>query len=249
MYKTLVTHLAAQVSRRLDKDEDAASSGVIINTCGLVDTVGIEIILHCIKAFSVDIVLVMNHDKLYSTLLSASTAAGKVTVVKLPTSGGIVPRDVSTRKRCRKCRIRDYFYGRQLASNSLVLQPERKEGVTISSFVFLRAGGVQLSEGMRTVEKTSKQDECRLMRIVPTNDLIYSVLAVLHEVDPEQITDDNEVSSKGEVSQLLLQSNVAGYISILQMDIENDKMTILSPCQGSLPTQYLLVGSVKWLEN
>lgn len=121
----------------------------------------------------------------------------------------------------------------------------------MSTFNFLRAGGIQLSEGMRTIEKVAKQDDNRLVRVAPTSDLTYSVAAVLHDIDPDHVvSEESEGSAKGgDASALLLQSNVAGFISILQVDVENDRMTILSPCQGALPTHHLLVGSIKWLES
>ncbi len=93
--------LAKPVKERLVRDENARSSGLIINTNNFIEGVGQEILLHCIKAFEVDVVLVMNHDKLYSFLSNAlnppmtATGAGdanRTVVVKLPTSGGIVHR-------------------------------------------------------------------------------------------------------------------------------------------------------------
>lgn len=45
---------------------------------------------YIIKAFSVDVILVMNHDKLYSSLLPLVSEG--ITVVKLPISGGIFRR-------------------------------------------------------------------------------------------------------------------------------------------------------------
>ncbi len=90
--------MADQVQRRLAIDNDARASGIIINTCGWIDAAGFDIILHIIKAFQVDIVLVMNQDKLYSNLVSTFeqpswVADGfKRAVVKLPASGGVVKR-------------------------------------------------------------------------------------------------------------------------------------------------------------
>ncbi|RYH19362.1 hypothetical protein EON65_26195 [archaeon] len=121
----------------------------------------------------------------------------------------------------------------------------------LSSFVFLRAGGVQLTEGMRTMEKLNKQDDCALRRIAPTADLAYSVVGVLHDVDKETLSPEeaSQLTKPGDVPQALLRSNVAGFVSILQIDVENDRLTLLSPCPGALPSNYLLVGSVKWIEN
>lgn len=89
----MVSMLANQVDKRLAKDEDANASGVIINTFGWVEGAGLDILQHCIKVFGVDIVLVMNHDKLFSHLTSTLDGVGTRTiVVKLPSSGGLVTR-------------------------------------------------------------------------------------------------------------------------------------------------------------
>lgn len=97
-YKLQLSILAEQVQRRLAIDVDARTSGIIINTCGWVDAAGFDVILHIIRAFQIDVVLVMNQDKLHSNLLStfeqpAWIADGfKRSVVKLPASGGVVKR-------------------------------------------------------------------------------------------------------------------------------------------------------------
>jgi polyribonucleotide 5'-hydroxyl-kinase len=90
LYQHLVSLLAGRVDGRLERDADARASGVIINTAGWGDQAGYDVLLQCIQAFSVDVVLVMGHDKLYSKF---STDVGDhVTVVKLPKSGGVVER-------------------------------------------------------------------------------------------------------------------------------------------------------------
>lgn len=97
LYKMMITNLSKQVNRRLDKDIDAKSSGIIVNTTGWIDGAGLDIILHIIKEFSIDVILVMNNDKLFSTLNSShfdtsNNSNNKPIVVKLPSSGGIVQR-------------------------------------------------------------------------------------------------------------------------------------------------------------
>ena len=90
LYQHLVSLLAGRVDGRLERDADARASGVIINTAGWGDQAGYDVLLQCIQAFSVDVVLVMGHDKLYSKF---STDVGDhVTDVKLPKSGGVVER-------------------------------------------------------------------------------------------------------------------------------------------------------------
>lgn len=251
-YKMLVSTLATSVYQRLEKDADAKASGIVINTCGWVEDAGYDILLHCVHEFNADVVLVMGQDKLFSRLTSSLEAGpSKAVVVKLPVSGGVVARDVNTRKRLRKNKIREYFYGRPpagAAPNTMLYAPERREGLQLSSFTFLRVGGVQLTEGMKIIDQRSAhQESCKLVRVDPTTELVYSVVAVLHESAVNEDKDGN-VTLVGDVPQHLLRSNVAGFVSIVQIAPEKDRMTILSPCPGALPSSYLLVGSVKWIE-
>ena len=93
MYKTLITHVGQRVNDRLARDLDARASGIIVNTCGWIDEEGFPSLMHAIQALIIDIVLVVGHDKLYSTFTSALEGNGRnVTVVKLPRSGGVVTK-------------------------------------------------------------------------------------------------------------------------------------------------------------
>jgi hypothetical protein len=148
-----------------------------------------------------------------------------------------------------------------LANTLSVFTPDRREGLPLSSFIFVRAGGIQLSEGMRIIDKSTAthQDTCKLLRVTPSSELLYSIVGVLHDFDGVLTslantlfanTSSGGASSKviGDISQQVLQSNIAGFVNILQLDFENDRMTILSPCPGALPSNILLVGSIKWVE-
>jgi hypothetical protein len=121
----------------------------------------------------------------------------------------------------------------------------------ISFFVFLRVGGVQISDGMKTIDRVAKPDDCRLVPINPPIDLTNYIVAVLNDIDHDHLDDGSGITAaKGEPDyQVLLRSNTAGFIHILSMDVNADRMTVLSPCPGSLPSNYLLVGSVKWTER
>mmetsp|Transcript_19389 Transcript_19389/g.32414 ORF Transcript_19389/g.32414 Transcript_19389/m.32414 type:complete len:398 (-) Transcript_19389:568-1761(-) len=196
LYKSLISAMASKLNERLRRDLDTLSSGLIVNTSGWIDgEEALDVLLFATKELNIDIVLVMSHDKLYSNLTSSllaqqqqQSAKPNVTVVKLPRSGGIVARDSSTRKRLRKSKIREYFYGRLTIAQSQSLttstfSPERRENIPLNSFTFLRVGGIQLSEGMKVVGESSHQDAFKLAKITPTQELAYSVVAVLHNLD------------------------------------------------------------------
>ena len=169
-------------------------------------------------------------------------------------------QDANTRKRLRKCLIREYFYGRAPSSSvpatlsTTLFSPERRESVPLSQFTFLRVGGIPLTDGMKVFGQSTHQDAFKLSKIVPSQELTFSVVAVLHNQDWEN-SNSNSNSSKdssslkaNEVPQSLLGCNVAGFVSIVSVDVDRGVMTLLCPCPGALPSSYLLVGSVKWME-
>ena len=128
-YKLVVERMAAVLESFLDSKTNptAAASGVFVNTMGWIDGDGYDLLLHAIEKFSIDVVLVVGHDRLYSQLSTscrnvplapapgASASGGDypqpIQVVKLPKSGGVVTRDSSYRKTSREKRIHAYFYG------------------------------------------------------------------------------------------------------------------------------------------
>lgn len=60
--------LADCVNRRLSTDRIAAASGAIINTMGWVDGAGYDLLLEAIRAFHVNVILVLGNDKVFARL-------------------------------------------------------------------------------------------------------------------------------------------------------------------------------------
>jgi polyribonucleotide 5'-hydroxyl-kinase len=242
LYKSLVTLLANKIQQRLDNDADSRASGIIMNTMGWSDNSGYEILLQCINhyvsVFSVDVVLVMGHDRLYSSLTSTFGSTGNVTVVNLPHSGGVVKRDADTRRRVVRNRIKEYFYGPyRLRSTITTLSPHRQD-LRLSSLNMYRIGGFQLSEGMRLIGDSSSSNDTALTKLVPSLDLKNSIAAVLHAS-----------SEESEQESLLEHSNVAGFIWIAHIDLEQDTITTLLPCPGLLPNNIsLVVGAMRYID-
>lgn len=63
------------------------SSGVIINTLGWVKGKGYQHLTHIVRAFKVDIILVLDQERLYNELVRDMPAFVKVSL--LPKSGGV----------------------------------------------------------------------------------------------------------------------------------------------------------------
>lgn len=174
------------------------------------------------------------------------------------------------RRRYRKMCIRQYFYGKHkfplistkmgihLNPNLTVQNPPplstiptiytpTRQSVKLSTLKFYRSGGLQLSEGMRMIgEAANSQDSIQLVRISPTVDLINSIVAVVHPID-----DDSSVSGSGSDNDSLkavAQCNVAGFLWLVQVEVDADNLTFISACPGPLPSKHILVGSLKFVE-
>lgn len=163
-----------------------------------------------------------------------------------------------SRNKSKKSKIREYFYGRKInqsstsraviAAQSSLFSPARQD-LRLSTLRLVRAGGIELSDGMKLLGETPNASEnVKLTRVQVSNDLVHSILAVLHIAEEDEATSSLTPESS-DIPQQLLSSNIAGFLWIVQMDIERDIMTVLAPCPGALPSKYLLVGSIKWVEQ
>ncbi|CAD6927732.1 unnamed protein product [Tilletia controversa] len=113
--KRVVDFLAEGLERRLARDARARMSGVVVDTAGVITADGrsrYAWIQYCARAFKVDTIVVLGHDKLNIELTRLYGHPGSgVSVIKLPKSGGVVELDDIYRARLRSLQVRSYFYG------------------------------------------------------------------------------------------------------------------------------------------
>eukprot|EP01121_Diplochlamys_sp_Union-15-3_P006847 TRINITY_DN1738_c0_g1_i1.p1 TRINITY_DN1738_c0_g1~~TRINITY_DN1738_c0_g1_i1.p1 ORF type:complete len:348 (-),score=55.36 TRINITY_DN1738_c0_g1_i1:304-1347(-) len=136
LYKLQMKHLAEDIEKKLDANPELAAAGLVINTCGWVDGLGYQLLLDSIEQFKVDIILVIDHERLFSDLnVELKQKKPGTSVVKLKKSGGVVTRDSTHRRRSRMNKIRHYFYGQNnsLSPLSIVLD--------FRDFVIVAVGG------------------------------------------------------------------------------------------------------------
>ncbi|KAI8076436.1 Pre-mRNA cleavage complex II protein Clp1-domain-containing protein [Gilbertella persicaria] len=230
LYKMVTTQLSEAIKQRIAVDEECRTSGFIIDTAGLIDHVGYDIIQHVIEEFSVNVVIVLGHERLYSDM--TRILAGKsVSVVKLSKSGGVVERDRQFKTRLQRTKIHEYFYG----SPKCELSPYSML-VNYDDIKIWRVGDVIAPSSALPLGMDSSSDETQVVRVDNYDMCLHSILAMLN-------TEDDEHENK------LLSSNVAGFIYVSDVDEEKKKVTILSPSPGRLPKKNLLMGSFKWMES
>ncbi|PIA51610.1 hypothetical protein AQUCO_01100452v1 [Aquilegia coerulea] len=125
--------------------------------------------------------------------------------------------------------LQEYFYG---LTNDL--SPHSNIASFSDLFVYRIGGGPQAPRSALPIGAEPAADPMRLVPVTINNhDLLHSVLAVSFAKEPDQI----------------ISSNVAGFICITDIDLQRKKITYLAPSAGDLPSKYLIVGSLSWLET
>ncbi|KAG0368283.1 Pre-mRNA cleavage complex II protein Clp1-domain-containing protein [Gamsiella multidivaricata] len=236
LYNVLLARLAQSVNRRLEEDEAARKSGIVIDTNGLIDATGYEVIANCIKAFSVDVIIVLGHERLYSDMTRlhqkpATVTSPGIAVIKLAKSGGVVERDSGFRRQTQNQKIREYFYGTaksELAPYSTMINYHDVE--------ILRVGEGSLAPSSALpIGEDRKVSETQVVKVEPGEHLLHSVLAVSNAdkmKEPE-----------------ILETNLAGFVYVSEIHETRKKITVLSPCPGRIPKKFWWLGSLKWAEE
>ncbi|KAJ6763437.1 POLYRIBONUCLEOTIDE 5'-HYDROXYL-KINASE CLP1 [Salix purpurea] len=214
--------------RQFTGNAESRASGMVINTMGWIEGVGYELILHAIDTFNANVVLVLGQEKLFSMLRDVLKSKPNVDVLKLQKSGGVVSRSSKFRQKSRSYRIREYFYG--IAND---LSPHSNIANFSDLFVYRIGGGPQAPKSALPIGADPVANPLRVAPVNIDRDLLHVVLAVSYAQEPDQI----------------VSSNVAGFIYVTDIDLQRRKITYLSPTAGELPSKYLVMGTLTWLET
>jgi hypothetical protein len=117
--------------------------------------------------------------------------------------------------------------------------------------------GLAATSAALPVGHTRSVNELRVEKITSANlaELKHTLLAVMHPSLP--FTDgataggdsaDSDAAGEDQEHQLL-QSNVAGFVHVHDVNVEAGKITLLAPCPGQLPSAHLVAGDIFWVES
>ncbi|CDH48990.1 polyribonucleotide 5-hydroxyl-kinase clp1 [Lichtheimia corymbifera JMRC:FSU:9682] len=229
LFKMEISRLAHTVKCRMASDSESRTSGFVIDTAGLIDHVGYDLIQHAIEQFSVNVVIVLGHERLYSDMMRI--LKDQVTVVKLSKSGGVVERDRQFKTELQRSKIHEYFYGTLKCELSPYSMLVNFDDVTI-----WRVGEAIAPSSALPLGMDSTVTETQVIKVETHEMCLHSIMAILN-------ADPSEHESK------LLDTNIAGFIYVSDVDEAKQKLTILSPAPGRLPRRHLLMGSFKWMET
>ncbi|XP_063220966.1 protein CLP1 homolog isoform X2 [Bacillus rossius redtenbacheri] len=191
LYNMLVSRLSEVVSERMQANRKANASGVIINTCGWVKAEGYKQLTHIAQAFEVDLIIVLDQERLYNELVRDMPTFVKV--VFLPKSGGVVERSQYVRADSRDNRVREYFYGLRTP-----LYPHSFD-VWFSDTKIYKVGAPALPDSCMPLGMKAEDNMTKLVAVTPGPNLLHHLLAV---------------SFASSVEEDVITTNVAGFICV-----------------------------------
>uniref|UniRef100_A0A2C9K704 Protein CLP1 homolog n=2 Tax=Biomphalaria glabrata TaxID=6526 RepID=A0A2C9K704_BIOGL len=225
LYNLLVSRLAEIINVRCEQSKKVNCSGVIINTAGWIRGAGYEALKQAAGAFEVDVICVLDQERLYNQL--KSDLPDFVKIVLLPKSGGVVERSQATRAESRDNRIREYFYG--LKNNFF----PHSFDVKFNDVKLFKVGAPSLPESCLPLGMKVIDNQTKLVPLLPSNNLLHHILSV---------------SAATTVDQDIVETNVLGFIVVTGVDVEKGLFTVLSPSPRPLPKNILLVMDIQFMD-
>lgn len=264
LFRAQVDRVAACINARLQEDELARSSGIIVNTNGWIQDEGFKLLLHAAEALEISVILIMGHDRLYSMMNNHYSKQPDVVevpkVLKLPRSGGVVSRPEPFLRQVRSRAVKRYFYGDLIdppktsdattstttstTTGSLTKIPQLTPfllQIPFAEVEIFKLSSMALSSSLLPVAQQQTTDAIQIQPVPLEEALQHSLLAVCH---PAAVQSYRE-SGRG---RDLWTAGVAGFCVVERVVMESDTLHLLSPCAGSLPSKTLLLGEITWME-
>ena len=217
---------------------------------GTEDDAPVSLLAHLVRTFRITHVLAVGDERHFVTVSKhvdalrlqgapnadpAHTPSAPVQLIKIPKSSGVVEKDQAHRRAWLSQRIHTYFYGPRAEYRPFAL------ALTAAQLTIYRlAGSAELAPSSALPLGAKRRvDELRLVRLESLSSamLLYSLLAVVLADTPEDTLPDAALHP------------VAGYVQVTEVDDAAQTLSVLSPCPGPLPSRFLLLGSIKYVEH
>jgi len=228
LYNKQVSRLADVVRGRTSASRKARDSGLIINTCGWVRGEGYNQIKHIAMAFEADVILVLDQERVYNELVRDMPSFVKV--VWLPKSGGVVTRTQDQRAVARDARVKRYFYGND---HKLFPHTFDVKFADLKDKIY-KIGAPALPDSCMPIGMKQEDNQTKLVAVTPNpRDLVNHLLAVSFTSKMEE----------------LIVTNVAGFVLVTDVNVEEQKVTLLSPQPKPLPDTLLLLSDIVYVDG
>ncbi|CAO2654898.1 Nn.00g116310.m01.CDS01 [Neocucurbitaria sp. VM-36] len=236
VFKPLVTRMALAVTSRLEEDQASKQAGFIIDSSGAISQGknGVyEIIEHIVSEFSVNVLITLGSERLYSDLARKFSnqirdPSESVSVIRLDKSGGCVDRSEEYMKALRHAQIREYFFGK--GDETLAPSSQTADFADLNLF--------NIVQGSDNAEYRPGDYDASLApiyeKITPSAAIQNKLLAIT-------------TASPNDKQEVIRDASIRGYIYVADVDEAKKKVKLLSPQPGQTPGNAMVLGS--WPED
>lgn len=224
LYNHCISKMAEAVDSRCKANRKACISGVIVNACGWIRGGGYQSILTAAKDFEIDVVIVLDQERLYKEL--ERDLPKFVKCVLQPKSGGVIERTPEYRTDARQKAAKSYFHGPRGK-----LYPHSFD-VKISEVKLYKVGVPNLPSSCLPAGMKAEDHSLKLVPIQPGSQIVNKLFSLSMANSLEDVVD----------------TNVAGFVIVTNVDLDRGMITVLSPCPRPLPKSILLQTDVHVLD-
>ncbi|XP_054734474.1 protein CLP1 homolog [Anastrepha obliqua] len=225
LYKAAVSKMAEVTLESMNVNKRTKYSGMIINTCGWVKGDGYAHLLHTAQAFEVNVIFVLDQERLYNELLRDMPSF--VRVVLLPKSGGVVERSRDLRSEQRDLRIKEYFYGRRTPFYPFSFE------VKFQDLKLYKIGAPPLPDSCMPIGMKAEDNKTKVVAVTPSPSLLHHILSISFA----ESTDEDVIGT-----------NVAGFVCVTDVDMDRQTITVLSPQPRPLPNTVMLLSELQFMD-
>ena len=247
VYRRLCDRMGEIVRKRTEDDTKASLVYVIApnevsNETITTSTSAQSLLISLQKSFEIDLILVIGNERLHITV-SKNFINENVKVLKIPKAGGVVTKDSAYRRGLQAKSFKSYFYGPRNEFHPFSLT------IPMDSVIIYRvadAAALAPSSAL-PLGATRKIDSSKLTKVteLAASQLLYSILGIFKS--SSQL--DNLIGKNEEFDETLDSPVIEGFLHVLDVDEARQSLTVLSPCPGALPSKFLLLSSLKWIEK
>ncbi|KAI9842178.1 MAG: Cleavage polyadenylation factor subunit clp1 [Thelocarpon superellum] len=242
MFKSITTRIAVSATSRLADDPATKVAGCLIDTPGVISQGkgGYDIIQHLVSEFSVNVLLVLGSERLYSDMLrrfggTKTSTDESITVLKLSKSGGCVDRDEAYMKQARQAQVREYFFGDAKRTLSPHTQQVDFSQVHILKIREANALHASLLPGGHDDEEEEEKGEdgpgARIFEELAPSPILQNGIMALMRAELH----DSHASIRD--------ASVLGFVYVADVDDQRKKLRLLAPVAGRLPACPMVWGS------
>ncbi|CZS89296.1 probable Protein clp1 [Rhynchosporium agropyri] len=230
LYRPIVSRLALAAMGRLNEDPSIKSTGMIIDTPGVISQgkAGYEIISHIVSELQVNVILVIGSERLHSEMqrrfiTSKPPSNETITLVKLDKSGGCVDRDEAFMQQVREATLKEYFFGDLKTTLSPHTQQLGFDDVLIYK--------IRDTDTMSFMPGDAEEIEKAIYeRATPNSMMHHCMLAVMYA----NITD---------AQHTVRDASVMGFVFVSEVDEKRKRIRVLAPMNTKIVDRPMIWGS------